>query len=63
MAHPNCTNGHVCQVPSGRQCIEVGCDNDAGTHWGPYWCPEHDQERLERIDRQMEDLLGGEGRG
>ena len=43
-SHPNCTEGHVCQEPSGRTCL--GCDEPAGTIWGPYWCPEHDKERL-----------------
>lgn len=39
--------------PSGRTCIEPGCDKPAGTPWGPYWCPDHDDERIERIDRQL----------
>lgn len=57
MAHPNCTESHVCQQPSGRTCIESGCDLPAGTLWGPLWCPDHDRERLERVTRQMESLL------
>lgn len=50
-SHPNCVDGHVCQEPSGRACIEHGCDQQAGTLWGPLWCPDHDFERLERIDK------------
>lgn len=62
-SHPNCTDGHVCQKPSGRICIEDGCNEPAGTLWGPYWCPDHDRERLDRIDGQLQDLkrqIGGE---
>lgn len=47
---------HTCQRPSGRTCIERGCDADAGTLWGPLWCPEHDAERLDRVSRGMEAL-------
>lgn len=59
MSHPNCTrpDGHVCQEPSGRVCIEPDCTQQAGTLWGPYWCPEDDAERLDRIGGQMEALL------
>lgn len=50
-AHPNCWGdaGHVCQQPSGRICVERGCDEPAGTLWTPFWCPDHDVERLERV--------------
>lgn len=48
---------HVCQEPSGRSCAE-GCDQPAGTLWGPYWCPDHDSQRLARISAQMENLFG-----
>lgn len=50
-AHAYCVqNGaHICQKPSGRTCIEQGCEQAAGTLWGPLWCPEHDKERLDRV--------------
>ena len=59
MSHPACqsSEGHICRKPSGRLCIEKGCPEEAGTFWGPYWCPKHDQERLDRITLQMEELL------
>ena len=59
-AHPRCArpDGHTCQQPSGRTCIEQGCDEPAGTLWGPLWCPEHDADRLNHASRQMESLLG-----
>jgi hypothetical protein len=62
-AHPNCQGpgGHVCQVPSNRLCYEPECVEPAGTLWGPHWCPEHDQDRIERIGRQMQDLQSALG--
>lgn len=57
-AHPQCVREgtHMCFEPSGRTCIEQGCDEPAGTSWGPYWCPEHDEERLNRISASLSDL-------
>jgi hypothetical protein len=58
-SHPHCggPDGHVCQRPSGRTCIEPECEQPAGTLWGPLWCPEHDQERLDRVSNRLEDLF------
>jgi hypothetical protein len=55
-SHPKCQTerGHICQKPSGKHCYEMPCPEPAGTLWGPYWCPKHDQERLERITRALE---------
>lgn len=39
-----------------RTCIEAGCNEVAGTPWGPYWCPAHDEERRNRISAQLNDL-------
>lgn len=57
-AHPRCQGpeGHVCQVPSHKPCYEKGCEEPAGTLWGPHWCPRHDQERINRISAQMQDM-------
>lgn len=54
-AHPACNTrwGHTCQEPTGRNCIIIGCELEAGTRWGPYWCPDHDAFRIDRIDREM----------
>ena len=38
-----------------RHCYE-GCPEPAGTLWGPYWCPEHDRERIDRISQQLDEL-------
>lgn len=58
-SHPRCwQNGqrkHVCQIPSGRKCIE-GCGRDAGTAWGPNWCPECDVVRLDRVAASMNNI-------
>lgn len=58
-AHPKCIDGHICQEPSGQPCIEQGCDEPAGTLWGPLWCPDHDSERLDRISAQFAAILDG----
>jgi hypothetical protein len=57
MSHPNCTNGHVCQVPSGRKCVD--CGEPAGTKWGPYWCPDCDKKRLDRVTANLDSIMGG----
>jgi hypothetical protein len=58
MSHPQChtEQGHVCQKPSGRACDEAPCPDPAGTLWGPYWCPRHDEERLDRISASLESI-------
>jgi hypothetical protein len=57
-AHPNCqsADGHVCQKPSGRSCVEVPCKEVAGTFWGPYFCPAHDETRLNKIAQSLQDI-------
>lgn len=55
-AHPDCTDQHVCGKPSERVCIEQECKEPAGTLWGPYWCPDHDQQRLNRVTQQFHAL-------
>lgn len=59
-AHQKCVDAgrHVCQEPSGRMCIEDDCDEPAGTWWGPYWCPEHDRQRLNRIVAELVEIRG-----
>lgn len=58
MSHQKCRDAgaHICHKPSGRTCIEDNCSSPAGTDWGPLWCPEHDQERLDRVSRQMAEI-------
>lgn len=54
-SHPGCSEatGHVCHQPSGLRCVEPGCEQPAGTRWGPHWCPDHDAERLDRISASL----------
>jgi hypothetical protein len=63
MSHPDCHTaaGHVCQRPSGQPCIEPGCDRPAGTLWGPLWCPEDDEKRLDRISASFEKIAASFG--
>ena len=54
-SHPECWQGdhyeHSCHEPSGRSCVECGAP--AGTPWGPYFCPECDVVRLDRIEANL----------
>lgn len=54
-AHQKCLDAgsHICAKPSGKRCHEDGCDDDAGTDWTPYWCPEHDRIRIDRISASL----------
>lgn len=65
MSHPHChgPEGHTCDDPSGRVCIVPDCDQPAGTIWGPYWCPTHDEERLDNVTAGFENLLTKFGEG
>ena len=50
-------NGSAYQV--GHTCIEMGCEQPAGTAWSPYWCFEHNVERIERITQQLAEIKQG----
>ena len=59
-SHPMCWKDgryeHVeCRRPTGRTCID--CGKEAGTAWGPYWCPDCDVLRLDRIDTALEQAI------
>ncbi len=36
-----------------KKCIEKGCREPAGTPWGPLWCADHDDGRINRISRNL----------
>jgi len=40
-----------------KRCAEKGCTEPAGTPWGPYWCADHDDERIHRISRQLNGIV------
>ena len=39
-----------------RKCVEPDCDSEAGGEWSPYWCRECDRKRMERLDRQFNEI-------
>lgn len=39
-----------------RPCRAEGCEEPAGTPWGPLWCADHDDERVNRIARQFREI-------
>lgn len=41
----------------GRSCDVEGCPCPAGTAWSPYWCFEHNVERLDRINKALDKML------
>lgn len=42
---------------TGKECIEPGCTNPAGTAWSPYWCFEHNVERIDRISANLDRIV------
>ena len=45
--------GNGSKYHTGKSCIEPGCERPAGTAWSPYWCFEHNIERIDRISGQF----------
>lgn len=43
---------------TGEACIETGCSKPAGTHWSPIWCHAHNVERMHRVNRQFDAIMG-----
>lgn len=62
-------DGYAEKYRTGKPCIELGCNEPAGTAWGPMWCKQHDIERRERVTKGLEKVTkafekqqpGGEG--
>lgn len=49
---------------SGKRCVEKSCTSPAGTAWSPFWCFEHNVERMDRISANLEaELAYRQGRG
>ncbi len=55
---PN-NSGNSAKYRTGKKCIEEGCENLAGTYWGPYWCFQHNVERIDRINASFAKLVDG----
>ena len=42
---------------TGKECIERGCHNPAGTAWSPYWCVECNIARIDGINAGWDEVL------
>lgn len=51
--HPGNSAAHH----TGKDCIERGCRNPAGTQWSPLWCFSCNGIRMRRISQQLESLV------
>jgi len=40
-----------------KKCIKKDCDEPAGTPWGPFWCADHDDERIGRVSAEFQSLV------
>ena len=49
--------GNSKRYHTGKRCIEPGCNNPAGTAWSPYWCFQHNVERINRISQQLDAMV------
>ncbi len=52
---------HIGNSPAyhtGKPCIEPGCERPAGTAWSEHWCFECNVERIRRIDKALNELVG-----
>lgn len=38
---------------SGKKCIAIGCRDEAGTAWSPYWCQKHNAQRMDIVGKSM----------
>ena len=41
---------------SGKPCIIPGCDEPGGTAWSPHWCFKHNVERIDGINKSLDDI-------
>jgi hypothetical protein len=41
---------------TGKPCIEVDCENPAGTAWSPLWCQPCNAVRMRRLSRGMDEI-------
>lgn len=49
--------GNSDKYHTGKNCIEPGCNNPAGTAWSPFWCFPCNVKRIERIDSQLKEFF------
>ena len=48
--------GNSSKYHTGKQCIEKGCTNAAGTWWSPLWCFPCNIKRINSISKQFDNL-------
>lgn len=48
--------GNSSKYWTGRECIERGCSNPAGTWWSPIWCFRCNVKRMDRISGKMDQI-------
>jgi len=41
---------------TGKECIENGCKNPAGTAWSPFWCVDCNIKRIDRVTEQLGEI-------
>jgi len=44
---------------TGRECVERGCTNPAGTAWSRLWCMPCNVKRMDKIDANLREMLAG----
>jgi hypothetical protein len=49
--------GNSAKYHTGKKCIETNCNNPAGTAWSPYWCVDCNIKRIDRITKQLKNLI------
>jgi len=42
-----------------KKCIEENCEENAESSHSHYWCQKHDDERINKITKQMNNFLKG----
>jgi len=41
---------------TGKECIEKGCKQPAGTAWCDHWCFDCNVKRIDKITKRLEDI-------
>ena len=49
--------GNGAKYHTGKKCIELGCNEPAGTGWSPYWCQKHNAERLIGVSKSLKAMI------
>lgn len=56
---PDAKGNRLKKYRTGKPCIVAGCTEPAGTAWSPLWCFRHNVERIDRITKSLDEILGG----